>query len=163
LLRRRRPAVRAAAVIVLLASALAVHAATVAGVVRHRGAAARDAVVYLERVDGPAPRPAPGHVVMDQKNLAFAPHVLPVVARTTSSRSMRLLRGWSLAAKSGALLGAYAVVLAGVYGAFTTHLLRRETALAHERVQQTAQLVAVELDGQLEAGKQRLATVARLP
>jgi len=75
--------VRAAAVIVLLASALAVHAATVAGVVRHRGAAARDAVVYLERVDGPAPRPAPGHVVMDQKNLAFAPHVLPVVAGTT--------------------------------------------------------------------------------
>ena len=67
----------------LLASALAVHAETVAGVVRHRDAAARDAVVYLERVDGPAPRPAPGHVVMDQKNLAFAPHVLPVVAGTT--------------------------------------------------------------------------------
>jgi plastocyanin len=67
----------------LLTSALPVRAATVDGVVRHRGTGARDAVIYLEKLDGPAPRPAPGHVVMDQKNLAFAPRVLPVVAGTT--------------------------------------------------------------------------------
>ena len=58
-------------------------AATVAGTVRVKGTPARDAVVYLERVDGPAPRPEPGRVVMDQKNLAFAPRVLPVVEGTT--------------------------------------------------------------------------------
>src|SRR5437016_3778245 len=76
---------------------------------------------------------------------------------------MRMLRGRSLAAKSAALLVAYALFLAAVYGGFTAYLLRREAALAHERLEQTAALVAVELDAQLEAGRQRLATVARLP
>ena len=67
----------------ILLAALAAQAATVTGTIRLRGAAARDAVVYLERMDGPAPHPAPPRVVMDQKNLAFGPRVLPVVAGTT--------------------------------------------------------------------------------
>src|SRR5262249_49925644 len=75
----------------------------------------------------------------------------------------RIFRGGSLRTKSVALLGAYAVFLAAVYAGFTTFLLGREAAAAHDRLEQTAQLVAVELDTQLEAGKQRLATVAQLP
>lgn len=42
-----------------------------------------DAVVYIEKVDAksfPAPKE---HARMDQKNLKFTPHVLPVVAGTT--------------------------------------------------------------------------------
>jgi plastocyanin len=55
----------------------------VTGTVRLHGAATADAVVYLERLDGPVARPAPPRVVMDQRNLAFAPRVLPVVEGTT--------------------------------------------------------------------------------
>jgi plastocyanin len=57
-------------------------AATLSGAVRMRGTAVRDAVVYLERAAGPAPLSAPTRVVMDQKNLAFVPWVLPVVRGT---------------------------------------------------------------------------------
>ena len=39
-------------------------------------------LVYLEHVDGEFPAPA-RHAVMDQKNIEFVPHVLPVVAGTT--------------------------------------------------------------------------------
>jgi plastocyanin len=77
----RRAFLGAVGLVVLVASVAA--AATVAGTARVRGSAARDAVVYLERVDGPGARPEPGCVVMDQKNLAFAPRVLPVVEGTT--------------------------------------------------------------------------------
>jgi signal transduction histidine kinase len=76
---------------------------------------------------------------------------------------MGFLRGWSVKAKSIALLLGFALFLSGVYGGFTTFLLRREVSAAHDRLQQTARLVAAELDAQLEAGKQRLATVAGLP
>src|SRR5689334_13674164 len=76
---------------------------------------------------------------------------------------MRALRGWSLKAQSIALLGAYAVFLGAVYVGFTAFLLRREATAAHDRLQQTAELVAVEIDTELAAGAQRLATVARLP
>jgi plastocyanin len=67
----------------VLAHALPAAGATVAGAVLVGGAAARDAVVYLERLDGAAPRPVPARAVMDQKNLGFVPRVLPVVAGTT--------------------------------------------------------------------------------
>jgi plastocyanin len=76
-----RAALAGAAVVVLL-GALTAEAGTVAGTVRVRGTVAPDSVVYLERVEGPVPHPAPARVVMDQKNLAFAPHVLPVVEGT---------------------------------------------------------------------------------
>ncbi len=39
-------------------------------------------VVYVEKAPGEFPAPK-GHAVMDQKNLTFVPHVLPVVAGTT--------------------------------------------------------------------------------
>jgi len=68
---------------VLLLGACAAEAATVTGTIRLHGTAA-DTLVYLERTDGPAPHSAPpARVVMDQKNLAFAPRVLPIVAGTT--------------------------------------------------------------------------------
>lgn len=41
-----------------------------------------DAVVYVEKAPGEFPPPKP-HTVMDQKNMTFVPHVLPVVAGTT--------------------------------------------------------------------------------
>jgi signal transduction histidine kinase len=72
-------------------------------------------------------------------------------------------RGRTLRATSLALLGGYALFLSATYGGFTLFLLRRETAAARERLHQTAQLVAAEIDVHLDAGKQRLATVAQLP
>ncbi|MEE9449005.1 MAG: hypothetical protein V3V72_03055, partial [Ignavibacteriaceae bacterium] len=43
---------------------------------------ARDVVVFLEKVDGkfPLPKEKP---VMDQNNMVFVPHVLPLVVGTT--------------------------------------------------------------------------------
>ena len=41
-----------------------------------------DVVVYVESIPG-TPAPPKDHVLMDQKNLAFVPQVLPVVAGTT--------------------------------------------------------------------------------
>jgi len=73
----------ATAAALVLCGALAARAATVVGTVRVRGTLAPDAVVYLEDLRGPAPRRTPARVVMDQKNLAFAPRVLAVVEGTT--------------------------------------------------------------------------------
>jgi len=70
------------AVAVVVLSVLPARGATVTGTLRVRGGATRDGVVYLERVDGPVAHPPPAPVVMDQKNLAFVPTVLPVVQGT---------------------------------------------------------------------------------
>ena len=70
---------------------------------------------------------------------------------------------WSIKAKSVALVTGYVFVLCGVYSAFAVHLLRREAAQAHDRLQQTASIVAAELGAYIESGRQRLATVAQLP
>ena len=70
---------------------------------------------------------------------------------------------WTLKAKSVALLAAYALFLAAVFGGFTVFLVQREVAAVQERLQQTAELVAGDVDSHLEQGRQRLATVARLP
>lgn len=40
-------------------------------------------VVYIDKVKGKVFEPPKEHAVMDQKNLVFIPHVLPVVAGTT--------------------------------------------------------------------------------
>jgi len=58
------------------------HAATVHGSAAVDGRPAAQAVVYLEGAGAPPPTGPPRHVVMDQKNLAFAPAVLPVVRGT---------------------------------------------------------------------------------
>ncbi len=42
-----------------------------------------DAVVYVEKVAGKTFPPPSVHVRMDQKNMQFMPHVLPIVAGTT--------------------------------------------------------------------------------
>lgn len=70
---------------------------------------------------------------------------------------------WSIKAKSVALVLVYVLALCGVYSAFTVYLLRREAVRAHERFQQTARMIAAELDVHIESGRQRLATVAQLP
>lgn len=57
-----------------------VHAAEVQGTV---AGPARPTVVALEREGGPSALPPGPRVVMDQKNLAFLPPVLPVVRGTT--------------------------------------------------------------------------------
>ncbi len=72
-------------------------------------------------------------------------------------------RGWSIRVKSLVLAAGYLVLLSLVYGAFTFNLSRREISLAHDRVHQTARLVARELDVYIGSGAERLHTVARLP
>ncbi|MFI5251331.1 MAG: plastocyanin/azurin family copper-binding protein [Bacteroidota bacterium] len=42
-----------------------------------------DAVIYLDKIAGKSFTAPKEHVLMDQKNLAFKPHVLPVLAGTT--------------------------------------------------------------------------------
>ncbi|MBI3798809.1 MAG: HAMP domain-containing protein, partial [Deltaproteobacteria bacterium] len=70
---------------------------------------------------------------------------------------------WSIKAKSVALVLVYVLVLCGVYSAFTVYLLRREVVRARERFQQTAHMIAAELDAYIESGRQRLVTIAQLP
>lgn len=49
-----------------------------------RPSASCDSVVYAERIPAPAVLPAPGRpVVLDQVNLMFVPHILPVLVGTT--------------------------------------------------------------------------------
>ncbi len=72
-------------------------------------------------------------------------------------------RGWSIRVKSLVLAAGYLVLLSLVYGAFTFNLSRREISQAHDRVHQTARLVARELDVYIGSGAERLHTVARLP
>jgi signal transduction histidine kinase len=69
----------------------------------------------------------------------------------------------SIKAQSVALILVYVLILCGIYSAFTISLVRREVDQARNRFQQTAQLVATELDAYLESGRQRLNEVARLP
>ena len=72
-------------------------------------------------------------------------------------------RSWSIRVKSVMLAFGYLLVLSVVYGAFTVYLLQREISEAHDRLRQTARIVAAEIDGALGAGVQRLETVSRLP
>lgn len=72
-------------------------------------------------------------------------------------------RGWSIRVKSVVLAIGYLLALSAVYGVFTLYLLRRETSEARDRFQQTARIVAAELDAAVASGAQRLQTVMRLP
>jgi plastocyanin len=58
------------------------HAATLEGSVSLDGQPAAGAVVYLEGPGVTAAAASAARVVMDQKNLAFVPHVLPVLRGT---------------------------------------------------------------------------------
>lgn len=70
-------------VIFLLWSAESTMAGTIKGQVKIKKVrSAKDVVVYIDNVDGQFNPPAE-HAVMDQKKLAFIPHVLPIVKGTT--------------------------------------------------------------------------------
>jgi plastocyanin len=59
-------------------------AGSITGKVTAKGAKnSADAVVFIEKVGEKSFEPPKEHPVMDQKNLKFVPHVLPVVAGTT--------------------------------------------------------------------------------
>jgi len=70
---------------------------------------------------------------------------------------------WSIRVKSIALGVGYLLALSAVYGAFSAYVLRREISEAHERFQQTARIVAAQLDAYVASGAERLRTVAQLP
>ena len=70
---------------------------------------------------------------------------------------------WSIKTKSLVLFAGYTAALCAVWVGFTISLLQRETAAAHDRLRQTADMLASELDAYVQAGRQRLDMVARLP
>lgn len=84
---RRQARTRCGQTAVVLALALACTGRVRADGIEGRVAIARardhrDAVVYLERIPGKTFTPPAAAVVVDQKNLAFQPHVLPVLVGT---------------------------------------------------------------------------------
>jgi plastocyanin len=67
----------------LLVLAAAAPAADVVGTLTAGGKPIAGAVVYLESISEATPAATPPRLVMDQKNLAFVPGVLPVARGTT--------------------------------------------------------------------------------
>lgn len=62
----------------------AAFAGDITGKVTAKGARhAGGAVVYIEKVEGKTFAPPKEHALIDQKNLTFEPHILPVLAGTT--------------------------------------------------------------------------------
>ncbi|MBI4547157.1 MAG: hypothetical protein HY707_04200 [Ignavibacteriae bacterium] len=60
------------------------YAGDIKGKVKAKGAKhSGDAVIYIDSISGKKFEPPKEPVVMDQKNLVFIPHVLPIVAGTT--------------------------------------------------------------------------------
>ena len=76
--------IQAVAVLVAILIADCVYAGSIKGKVTAHGAKnAGDAVIYIEKIAGktfPAPK---AHAKIDQHNMTFKPHVLPIVAGTT--------------------------------------------------------------------------------
>lgn len=70
--------------VLLLAATSAAPAAELKGVVKVSGVStSADAVVYIDAIPGRAfPAPA-AHAKMNQKNLVFTPHILPILVGTT--------------------------------------------------------------------------------
>lgn len=74
----------AGAGLLMLAVAAAAEAGEIKGVVKATGAKSNaDAVVYVDAIAGKAFPPPAAHVKVDQKNMVFVPHVLPVLIGTT--------------------------------------------------------------------------------
>ncbi len=72
------------AAVVLLAGLQSAAAGNITGKVTAHGAKnGGDAVIYIDKISGKTFSAPKEHAKMDQKNLAFVPHVLPVVAGTT--------------------------------------------------------------------------------
>ncbi len=71
-------------VVASVALATASFAGDIAGKVTAKGARhAGDAVVYIDKIPGKTFEPPKEPAVMDQKNMAFVPHVLPILVGTT--------------------------------------------------------------------------------
>ena len=72
-------------ILLLLAACISYAAAgSITGKVKAKGVKnSADAIVYVDAAGDKAFPPPKEHPVMDQRNLKFAPHVLPVVAGTT--------------------------------------------------------------------------------
>lgn len=80
----KKPTLTAAAIAVLLTSSSPLLAGGITGTVKARGVKdSGNAVVFIDKIPGktfPAPK---DHARMDQKNLMFVPHVLPILLGTT--------------------------------------------------------------------------------
>jgi plastocyanin len=60
------------------------NAGDIRGKVKAKGAKHNgDAVIYIDKIPGKTFQPPKEHATMDQKNLVFIPHVLPVLVSTT--------------------------------------------------------------------------------
>lgn len=71
-------------VVASVALATASFAGDITGKVTAKGARhAGDAVVYIDKIPGKTFEPPKEPAVMDQKNMAFVPHVLPILVGTT--------------------------------------------------------------------------------
>lgn len=70
--------------ILLLASATSAGAGELKGTVKATGMRdSADAVVYVDTIAGKSFSPPDKHLLMDQKNMLFVPHVMPVLVGTT--------------------------------------------------------------------------------
>ena len=69
-------------ILYLTLPSIALAAGTISGTVTYGGGATVDAVVYIEDTAGEF-APPKEHLVMDQKNLTFIPHVMPILIGTT--------------------------------------------------------------------------------
>lgn len=69
-------------ILYLTLPSIALAAGTISGTVTDKGGATVDAVVYIEDTAGEFASPKE-HLVMDQKNLTFIPHVMPILIGTT--------------------------------------------------------------------------------
>ncbi len=70
--------------LILFALAGMASAGTITGKVKARGAKnGGNAVIYIDKIPGKSFAPPTEHALMDQKNLTFKPHVLPVLVGTT--------------------------------------------------------------------------------
>jgi plastocyanin len=64
--------------------ALTSQAGNIVGTVKAKGVKnSADAVIYIEKISGKTFAPPKEHAKMDQKNLKFHPHVLPILTGTT--------------------------------------------------------------------------------
>ena len=67
----------------LFTSAQIVHAGTIQGKISVKGIRSpENTVVYIDKMAGTFPPPKE-HAIVDQRNMSFIPHVLPIVAGTT--------------------------------------------------------------------------------
>ncbi len=70
--------------LILIALTGLASAGTITGKVKAKGAKnGGNAVIYIDKIAGKTFEPPKEHALMDQKNLTFTPHVLPVLVGTT--------------------------------------------------------------------------------